>query len=237
MSPRITVFLPSHNKGGFAVEAARSVFEQDFDDWELWILENSTDDGRTRKLLRKYVDLDDPRVIYEDIDLPAAIRNEFHACPYLLNQYYPLANGEIIFYISDDDLFMPGVFRTVVDYLDSNPAHHAVYFHLARTSADSPGEGKLWRERWSGIAADAPRAAGQLDCFVDGGQIAYRKHVLDAIKQPYFHPGKKHSEAAHADGMHLESIARAGFQFHPVDIPGVIHRHTPVSTWTKSYHS
>lgn len=233
MSPRISVFLPSHNKGGFAVEAARSVLEQDFTDFELWIMENSTDDGRTRKLLRKYVDLDDPRVIYEEITVPEDIRDTKAPCPWLLNRYYPLANGEIILYVSDDDLFVPGIFRAVVNHLDEHPEQDAVYFHLARTTAKVPGEGKSWRERWAGIAADAIRGENVVDCCIDGGQIAYRKHVLEAIGQPYFYEGQD-AEAAHADGLHLKDVA-ALFPFHPLKVQGVIHRHTPVSTWTKSY--
>jgi glycosyltransferase involved in cell wall biosynthesis len=233
VSPRISVFLPSHNKGGFAVEAARSVFDQDFEDWELWILENSTDDGRTRRLLQKFVDLGDPRVNYEEIELPSEIRANRAACAYINNQYYPRANGDIIFYVSDDDLFMPGVFRAVVAHLDENYGHDAVYFHLARTTARNPGEGKLWRERWAGIKADIPRDHNAVDCQIDGGQVAYRKHVLDAIGQPYFYEGLD-SEGAHADGLHLKAVARAGFLFNPVNVQGVIHRHTPISTWTKS---
>ena len=234
MSPRISVFLPSYNKGGFAVEAARSVLGQDFTDFELWIMENSTDDGRTRKLLRKFADLSDPRVIYEEIDLPAAVRNRHAPCPYLLNQYYPLANGELILYVSDDDLFMPGIFREVVSHFDDNPEHDAAYFHLARTSAYSPGEGKSWRQRWAGIAADVPRTAGQVDCFIDGGQVAYRKRVLEVMGQPYFYDGLG-PEANHCDGIHLNDIGLAGFTFYPIDAQGVIHRHTPVSTWTKGF--
>ena len=181
VSPRISVFLPSHNKGGFAVEAVRSVMEQDYDSWELWILENSTDNGRTRQLLRKFTDLSDPRVIYEDIDLPQEVRDNCAPCAYLLNQYYPLANGEVIMYVSDDDLFMPGVFRETMQYFDDNPEHHALYFHLARTIAKNPGEGTLWRERWSGIKADVPRGEGQVDCSIDGGQIAYRKQDRKSV--------------------------------------------------------
>lgn len=234
MSPRISVFLPSHNKGGFAVEAARSVLHQDFTDFELWILENSTDDGRTRKLLRKFTDLDDLRVNYEEIDLIQGIRDTKAPCPYLLNQYYPLANGEIILYLSDDDLFMPGIFREVVNYFDSNPEHDALYFHMARTIAENPGDGTSWNDRWAGISADFPRTAGALDCCIDGGQAAYRKSVLGAIGQPYFYDGLG-DEAPHCDGVHLNKIGRAGYNFYPLKVRGVIHRHTGLSTWTKSF--
>lgn len=233
MSPRISVFLPSYNKGGFSVEAVRSVLDQDFTDFELWILENSTDDDRTRRLIRKFTDLNDPRVIFEEITVPEDIRATHAPCPWLLNQYYPRANGEIILYLSDDDLFMPGVFREVANYFDANPGHDALYFSLARTSATSPGKGTSWSERWAEITADVPRTAGALDCCIDGGQAAYRKSVLDSIEQPYFYDGNSPGEASHCDGTHLNEIGRAGFYFYPVNFNGLIHRHTPASTWTK----
>lgn len=233
MSPRISVFLPSHNKGGFAVEAVRSVLEQDFTDYELWILENSTDDGRTRRLLQKFTDLSDPRVIFEEITVPEDIRSVHAPCPWLLNQYYPRANGEIILYLSDDDLFLPGIFNEVIKHFDSNQAHDALYFHMARTTAEKPGEGTSWRDRWAAIAADMPRTAGALDCCIDGGQAAYKKSVLNEIGQPYFYDGLG-DEAPHCDGVHLNKIGRAGYVFHPLKVRGLIHRHTPSSTWTKS---
>lgn len=233
MSPRLSVFLPSHNKGGFAVEAVRSVFGQDYEDWELWLLENSTDEGRTRRILRKFTDLDDPRVHYEEIELESEIRDSHAPCPYLLNRYYPRANGDIILYLSDDDLFMPGIFRSVVSYFDEHPEHDALYFHLARTIASAPGQGLNWNARFQSIPADVPRGAGELDCQVDGGQVAYRRHVLETVGQPYFYAGNDCELAHHADGLHLEAVARAGFTFQPLPLPGVIHRHAPSSTWTR----
>lgn len=227
----ISVFLPSHNKGGFAVEAVQSVTNQEFGDYELWILENSTD-TRTRKLLGKYTDLSDPRVHYEEISLEGIIDTHWPA-PYLLNQYYPRANGDIIMYLSDDDLFMPGIFGHVVNYFDANPGHDALYFHMARTTARKPGHGKYWEERWAGVEANVPRTAGQLDCLIDGGQAAYRKSVLDAIGQPYFYDGKNTDQAHHCDGLHLEKVAQAGYTFYPLLVKGVVHRHTPDSLWTK----
>lgn len=233
MSPRISVFLPSHNKGGFCVEAIRSVFQQSFEDWEFHILENSTDDGRTRRIIKKYVDLEDPRVHYLEIDVQDEIRQTHVVCPWLLNMHYPHANGEIIMYISDDDLFMPGLFRTVVSYFDNYPERDAVYFNMARTVARQPAHGTMWAERWSGIAADAPRGVGQVDCIIDGGQVAYRKRVLGAIQQPYFYTGKVADIACHCDGLHLEALAQAGVTFYPIPVNGLVHRHTPDSTWSK----
>lgn len=207
--------------------------EQSFGDFELWILENSVDDGKTRNLIRKFADLADPRIIYRELEAPHQVRVEKMVTPWLLNWYYQQADGEFIFYLSDDDLFQPGLFQTAVSHFDNYPEHEAVYFHLARTVARNPGEGTLWAERFTGITADKPRGVGQVDCIIDGGQIAYRKHVLNRIEQPWFYDGKEPAIANHADGLHLEALAQAGVVYHPLNIPGVIHRHTPVSTWSK----
>lgn len=230
--PRISVFMPSYNKRGFAVEAIRSVFSQSFTDWELWIMENSTDGGKTRNVIKKYVPMDDPRLRYEEIELSEEVRENYWPAPYLNNLYMPQANGDIILYISDDDLFMPGLFQSVVDYFDEHQDRHALYFHLVRTRAYAPGQGTKWNEAFAFIWADRMRDVNTLDCQVDGGQIAYRKHVLDAIGQPYFYPGRGH-EASHADGTHMEKIPRKGFLFYPLEVRGVIHRHTLLSTWSK----
>ena len=62
--PMVSVFLPSYNKGEYAAEAIACVLAQDFTDYELWILENSTD-GTTRETIAPL--LDDPRIVYEEI--------------------------------------------------------------------------------------------------------------------------------------------------------------------------
>lgn len=230
--PRISVFMPSYNKRGFGVEAARSCLTQDFTDWELWIMENSTD-GKTRDVLKKYLPMDDPRIIYEDIDLSPKIRAKHWPAPYLNNMYYPLANGDIIMYISDDDLFMPGLFRAVVDYFDEHRDRHALYFPLVRTRAAAPGQGTKWSDAFAQIPVDYIRNDNEVDCCIDGGQIAYRKTVLDVFgDRPYFYDGKG-ADASHADGVHMADVARPGYLFYPLDVPGVIHRHTLFSTWTQ----
>lgn len=224
--------MPSYNKRGFGVEAAKSVIEQGFSDWELWIMENSTDD-KTRKLLAKFLPLDDPRIHYEELDLDE-VRKEHWPAPWLLNKYYPKANGDIIMYVSDDDLFVPDIFRATVDAFDCNPEVDCIYFDMARTRARRPSDGKEWHERIAEVPALVVRdKAAMLDCLIDGGQVAYRKLVLDDIGQPYFYDGKDFATAMHTDGLHLSAIAEVGHPFYPLHKPGVIHRHTLISTWSQ----
>lgn len=231
MTPRISVFLLSHNKGGFAVEAVKSVLAQDFKDWELWVLENSTDNGRTRALLEKSTPVKvDARIRYLRLNISKEIRDSRYVAAWLLNEYYPRATGDFIFYLSDDDLFTPGIFSSAVRYFDEHSKHHALYFGLYRTLANKPGEGHGDRNVVGEIPARMPLFAGRLDGYVDGGQVAYRRQVLDSIGQPYFPDDKDGALARHCDGLHLEKVAKQ-FVFWPLNVTGVIHRHTPKSTW------
>lgn len=229
---RISVFLPSYNKGGFAIEAIESVVNQGFPGWELWVLENSTD-GTTRELVNHWTwkHRDDQRIHYRPVKFTDAERREYAIAPVLINQYYPHARGDIILYISDDDLFMPNLFGQIVQYFDTNPEHDALYFSMARTWANTPGTGTTWGEQLTCIPATVPRGNGQVDCQIDGGQVAYRKKVLDVIGQPYYHiPKDEH--ASHSDGLHLQTIAEHGIIFHPLPVSGLIHRHTNLSVWS-----
>lgn len=234
MKPKVSVFLPSFNKHGFCVEAIESVLAQDDPRWEFWIMENSTD-GFTREVIREKTPvLRDPRIIYEEIDVPREIRETRYVTTWLLNKYYPYARGDIIAYVSDDDLITPSCFGKCTRYFDAHPECDVAYFGLRVSRAREPGEGHdgPWANE---IPALLTRGKGgdtrYVDCQIDGGQIVHRPRALDAIGKPWFHEGKD-SDASHCDGLFMDKLAQAHL-FHPLDFHGVTHRITQLSTWTK----
>lgn len=235
MSPRVSVFLPSYNKGGWVEEALQSVLNQDFADWELFLLENSTD-GHTRRGLSESGLLADPRIRYHEINLDQGFRSTHFTCGWLLNRFYPQAQGDVIFYISDDDLIMgTTLLGDIAEHFRTHPDHRAVYFNLYRFRARSPGEG-FEGPFYASILATGERWAGDVDCQIDGGQVAIRKSVLnslDLLGLPYYEEAADSHGNSHADGSHMELIAReTGTIFYPLPVDGIIHRTTPLSTWT-----
>src|ERR1700722_10173117 len=116
MNPKVSVFIPSYNKGEYVLDAVRSVFAQTMTDWELWLLENSND-GVTHEIVGNEIDRylktfnEKPlgMIHYERLegDEIERQRREKYITNWLLNVYYPEALGEYIFYISDDDLIDP----------------------------------------------------------------------------------------------------------------------------------
>lgn len=235
MKPRVSVFLPSFNKGAYCVEAIRSVLDQDFGDFELWIMENSTDGGLTRDAIRRQVPIDtDPRIIYEEIDIPDQVRQSVYATPWLLNKYYAHTRGDIIAYLSDDDLFTPACLGNCVRYLDAHPDRDIVYFGLKVSRAPSPGDGR--NGPWAN-AIDAILTRGKdgetrfVDCQIDGGQFVQRTSTLAGISAPWFHEPRDR-DASHCDGLFMDKLA-AAYTFWPLDFHGATHRMTPISTWTR----
>lgn len=229
---KLSVFVLSHNKNGFVQEAIASILDQDYEDFELILIDNSTD-GVTRESLVRFLDAtyaDDPRIEYTEVEVPDEVRRTWYVPSWLLNRYYPQATGDVILYLSDDDLFVPGLFSAVATAFEDNVGWKALYFHLARTIARNPGEGMTWDSRFTGIPADCIRGDGEVDCQIDACQIAYRTHVLTDIGQPYFPEEQGHGN--HADGVHLQKIAQK-YLFHPLAVCGIIHRHTAISTWSK----
>ena len=71
MTPRITVYIASHNYAEYVIEAIESVMRQTVSDWELLLInDGSTDD--TKKILDRYSHHPKVRVFHtEGIGLPA----------------------------------------------------------------------------------------------------------------------------------------------------------------------
>lgn len=231
-TPRISVFMPSFNKpGGYAVQAIESCLSQDFPGWELWVMENSTEQATRRYIRQNSPALIDPRIYYKEIDLTPEIRSKVDVPVWLCNAFYPRASGDFILYMSDDDYWLPGIFGRIVSAMDSNPDWEAMYFNAKLTSCRAP-EDTDPPQPW--IGATHVRGAGQVDSQIDGGQMTFRKSVLDRVNQPWFPEGRDPHAMTHSDGIFMEKLAQAGVLFHPVDFDGLVHRRTPVSTYTKA---
>ena len=85
------LLMPSYNQAHYIVEAVRSVLAQDDPDWELWILDNSSD--RTPEAMRAF---DDPRIHFHHV--PA--RMDPGTC---LNWLLERARGEAFSYVHTDN--------------------------------------------------------------------------------------------------------------------------------------
>lgn len=93
------LLMPSYNQARYIADAVRSVLGQEDSDWELWIVDNSTD--RTPEVLREF---DDPRIRFHHIPE----RMDPGSC---LNWMLERAKGEHFSYVHTDNNLHPSYVR------------------------------------------------------------------------------------------------------------------------------
>lgn len=103
------LLLPSYNQAHYIGDAVRSVLAQDDPDWELWIVDNSSD--ATPQVLREFTD---PRIRFHHIPQ----RMDPGSC---LNWMLERAQGELFSYLHSDNNLQPGYVRTLRAALQGRP--------------------------------------------------------------------------------------------------------------------
>lgn len=111
-TPRVTIGLPVYNGERYVAQAIDSLLRQTYDDFELVISDNASDDG-TEAICRSYA-AQDRRIRY--------VRWEKnHGAAWNHNQVFRLARGEYFKWAADDDIHAPAFLEKCVDALDEFP--------------------------------------------------------------------------------------------------------------------
>lgn len=117
---RVTVVLTTWNQPAMLREAIQSVIDQTFQDWELLLLDDNSDDPAQAKVLEWAGEIPGctvarSRVATEDR------RNKVRYAV-LANVGLKLAKGEYITYLCDDDYYLPHRLEKMVARLDEGDA-------------------------------------------------------------------------------------------------------------------
>jgi glycosyltransferase involved in cell wall biosynthesis len=110
LSPKVTVFMPVYNRGAFVGPAIESVLAQNFQAFELLII----DDGSTDDSMAVVGRYSDSRIRVERNDRNRGI-------PYTRNRGLDLARGEYIALLDSDDRMAPRRLERQAAYLDRHP--------------------------------------------------------------------------------------------------------------------
>lgn len=100
MTPRYSVLLPTRNGASLLEPVVRSVLDEPYEDFELVVSDNASND-ETPEILARYAG--DPRVRLLRQDEPVDVTENW-------NRALAAALGERVTLIGDDDLFLPGYF-------------------------------------------------------------------------------------------------------------------------------
>lgn len=116
--PKISICVPAYNYAHFLPKAIESVLSQDFEDYELIILNDVSPDN-THEIATAYA-AKDPRVRYilNEKNL-GAIEN--------CNKGVEVARGEYVTFLSADDFYLPGWLKAGVEFLDNHSDVNLVY--------------------------------------------------------------------------------------------------------------
>jgi glycosyltransferase involved in cell wall biosynthesis len=112
LNPKVTVLIPVFNRERFVEEAIRSVVEQDFDDFELLVVDDGSTD-RTPAVLETWRRRD-ARVVV--VTSPANL-----GIPGALNLGLAHARGNYVARLDSDDLMMPRRLAAQTRVLDTRP--------------------------------------------------------------------------------------------------------------------
>jgi hypothetical protein len=99
--PRYAILLPTRNGASLLEGCVQSVLDQPYEDFELVVSDNASEDG-TREILEQFAI--DPRVRLLHQDEPLSVTDNWNAC-------LAASTGERLTVIGDDDLLLPGYFE------------------------------------------------------------------------------------------------------------------------------
>ncbi|MDQ5820505.1 MAG: glycosyltransferase, partial [Actinomycetota bacterium] len=113
--PLVSVVVPSYDQGRFLEEALRSVLDQDYEPLEVLVVDGGSSDASV-DVIRRHAD----RLAWWTSEPD---RGQAHA----LNKGFSRAQGEILGWLSSDDVLLPGAIARVVEELERDPETLLVY--------------------------------------------------------------------------------------------------------------
>jgi len=169
-APLVSVILPVYNCEKYVREAIESVLNQTFKDFELIIIDGSTD--RIEEVIKPY--LADKRVKYQ--------KQIGKGCAAACNQGYKVAKGKYICFQDADDISLPTRLEEEVRILENNRDIELVFSHaIFLDDNDRP------MSVWGGIGKEGviPSKEAFYKLYVEGNFIPNpsimfkRRHIRD----------------------------------------------------------
>jgi glycosyltransferase involved in cell wall biosynthesis len=118
--PKVSIILPTFNRGEFISDAIDSIQAMSFKDWELIIVDDGSKD-QTHKIVDKY--LADERIHY--------LNKETNQGPGVSrNIGLQESKGEYIAYLDSDNTYSPDFISLAIEFLEKNKNFDLVYGSL-----------------------------------------------------------------------------------------------------------
>lgn len=115
--PKVSIILPTHNGEKYLSNSIESIIKQDFEDWELIIVNDCSADG-SQDIINQYLKLDSR--------IKEIINKTNQKLPESLNIGFRSSKGYYLTWTSDDNIFMSDALSKMVNYLNKNKNEYMV---------------------------------------------------------------------------------------------------------------
>ena len=126
-TPRVSVIVPSYNHSAYLPECLDSVLAQDYQEWELVVVDDRSPDN-SFELLQAYAKKDSRIRVFQNPENKGAYATEQVALD--------LSKGSLIAVLNSDDLWRPGKLSRQVAMLDRHPKASFCYVLGTATTAE-----------------------------------------------------------------------------------------------------
>src|SRR5690554_1461614 len=113
-----SVLIANYNNGQYLQECLDSVFAQTYTNWEIILVDDSSDDETSRKIYKKYNTHPRIKIFYNQ---------ENFGCGYTKRKCVEAANGAICAFLDPDDAIPTDAIQTMVDKHMDLPKHSLIY--------------------------------------------------------------------------------------------------------------
>jgi glycosyltransferase involved in cell wall biosynthesis len=119
---KVSVIIPTYNRGAILEEALESVMRQTYDNYEVIVVDDGSKD-HTKEMLDDYLTEKKIKYLYQSNQGVSAARN----------RGIEEATGEVISFLDSDDLWKEKKLETEIKYFSRNPGVDAIFSDLEKT--------------------------------------------------------------------------------------------------------
>lgn len=202
--PRVSIILTTYNRPIFLRQAIDSVLNQTYQDLELLIMEDNSDDQEQKEIIFSY--WNHPKVWIVKSAIPQNARKDVCRYAHMINHGLKISHGEFIGYICDDDYFVPEKVEKMVRYFDERQDVHVLYGQQRKEYYDENFQ-KESREE----IRPADKILDQAAFNVDHSSVMHRRKVYEDVGD--WADGPEYWNAA--DAEYWNRINSKGYVFHP----------------------
>ncbi len=173
-SPKVSVFIPYYNDRDYLACAIESVLAQDFEDFELVLLNHSSTDD-CRQIAHSYKD---SRIVHLDY-----APNLGAGSGLLVEAFLKVARGEYVKLFCADDRMRPNCLSTMLKFMREHPEADFAFGNVEYMSKDGALSGQTFFEKRPFFSTDNDEAEC-LRLFMDG--VSFLPYIGSFAKRSAF---------------------------------------------------